>query len=312
MPEAVEVRRFADMIRKHTQSRQITGIDILGGRYKKHGAFEGFTALQDHLPLVVDEVNTKGKLTYLTLKDISGQHTFWLLATLGLSGGWAYTRHPEGPHALQNFEIPEVLEYIGAKTLKEWKQRTLDHLNVEFKLDDGSALFFFDSLSFGTLKATAIRNILDKKLKELGPDILDESVKLEDFIRQIRKHTLEAKPIGNVLPNQKIISGVGNYLRADALWVAKISPFRKVRDINDSEMADLFHALMSLVYGDYNYAKGEQLGYLNKTTKLPRYYKRDFWVYRQTSDINGHPVKKEELYEGSQKRSIYWCPIIQR
>ena len=29
-------------------------------------------------------------------------------------------------------------------------------------------------------------------------------------------------------------------------------------------------------------------------------------------DIHGNVVKKEEMYEGSQKRFIYWCPNIQK
>jgi len=31
--------------------------------------------------------------------------------------------------------------------------------------------------------------------------------------------------------NQKIISGIGNYLCADFLWYSKISAFRKVKDL---------------------------------------------------------------------------------
>ena len=48
------------------------------------------------------------------------------------------------------------------------------------------------------------------------------------------------------------------------------------------------------------------------TLKLPNDYKRDFFIYRQEKDIYNHKVKKEELFEGSQKRFIYWVEQIQK
>ena len=45
---------------------------------------------------------------------------------------------------------------------------------------------------------------------------------------------------------------------------------------------------------------------------MPNDYERDFFVYKQNTDINGYNVKKEELYEGSQKRFIYWVPKVQK
>jgi hypothetical protein len=39
---------------------------------------------------------------------------------------------------------------------------------------------------------------------------------------------------------------------------------------------------------------------------------RKHWIYREATDPAGHPVKKEELFDGSQKRSIFWCPAVQK
>jgi hypothetical protein len=38
----------------------------------------------------------------------------------------------------------------------------------------------------------------------------------------------------------------------------------------------------------------------------------DFFVYRKDKDINGEKVIKEELFEGSQKRFIYWVKEVQK
>lgn len=314
MPEGVEVRRFADMISKHTKGKQLTDIEILAGRYKKHKEFEGFDLLKAHLPLKMKSAQTKGKLIYMTMTDKHDKE-FYLLSTLGLSGGWTFTEVKYEPDSilmsLDDFDMPKVLEYIGAKTLREYHMKTLDHLNVRFEFSGHNELYFYDTLSFGTLKATDDDTVLAKKLKELGPDILDETTTMEVFIQQVRKKTHAEKAIGNVIVNQKVISGIGNYLRADGLWMAKVSPFRKVNKMTDDELSAIFKSIKALVLGDYDAKMGKEQGYIAPATKLPTHYKRDFFVYREKTDVDGNPVTKEELFEGSQKRFIYWCPKVQ-
>ena len=211
------------------------------------------------------------------------------------------------------FAYPNMMEYITEDMQNEWFQRALNHLNVEFITDKKISFYFYDQLSFGTLKAVDGESnglsLLEKKLRELGPDLMDTNTTFEIFKNQIRKKVNDNKPIGNVIVNQKIISGVGNYLRADALWMSKMSPFRKVSDITDKELEILYYSLLSLIWGDYNFKEGKKNGYIKY--KSPDYYKRNFFVYRQEKDINDNLVIKEELYEGSQKRFIYWVKTVQ-
>lgn len=331
MPEAVEVRKFADIVSTNVLGHSITKIKILKGRYTKK-PFEGYDELIKALPLKIESIHTKGKFTYMKLVSESKKKTFYLFNTLGLSGGWTLKSNEKSDFAKcshcnymkvghDTFTFPSILEYITEDRQNNWFKRALNHLNVEFITDyKNISFYFYDQLSFGTLKAVesdgsydsdASSSVLDKKLKELGPDLLDESTTIELFKEQIRKKINDTKPIGNVIVNQKIISGVGNYLRADALWMAKISPFRKVKDVKDTELEVLYKSLIGLIWGDYDYKTGVKKGYINKTLKLPNDYQRDFFIYRQEKDTNGNTVKKEELYEGSQKRFIYWVENVQ-
>ena len=61
---------------------------------------------------------------------------------------------------------------------------------------------------------------------------MDKNTTLEVFCNQILKKSNLDKAIGNVIVNQKIISGLGNYLRADILWLSKINPFKKVKKLS--------------------------------------------------------------------------------
>jgi len=327
MPEAVEVRKFADIISANTLGHKITHINILKGRYTKK-PFEGYNDLVKVLPLTIDAINTKGKFTYITLSNETKKKTFYLFNTLGLSGGWTIKGKNKTDFAKCDkcnymedstnssdaiFAYPNMMEYITEDKQNEWFQRALNHLNVEFITDKKMSFYFYDQLSFGTLKAVDSdsngKTLLDKKLRELGPDLMDTNTTFEIFKNQMRKKVNDNKPIGNVIVNQKIISGVGNYLRADALWMAKMSPFRKVSDITDKEIEILYYSLLSLIWCDYNFKEGKKNGYIKY--KAPDYYKRNFFVYRQEKDINDNPIIKEELFEGSQKRFIYWVKTVQ-
>lgn len=332
MPEGVEIRKFADILSANLVGHSITGINILKGRYTKK-VFDGMTELHKHLPVVVKSVNTKGKFTYLELQSVkNNDKTLWLFNTLGLTGGWTVAsktktvlkdipniKYLKGSGSGSGserdsliFAYPIIWEYISNNNLSEWFEKALNHLNVEFILDNGIRVYFYDQLSFGTLSVVDARIEVDKKLKQLGPDIMNDATTFETFKKQITKKNNCTKMIGNVIVNQKVISGIGNYLRADALWMAKISPFRKVEDILDNELELLFNSVRTLMWGDYNYDEGVKKGIITKGFKIPRDYGQEFFVYRQETDINGNKVSKKELFEGSQKRFIFWVENVQK
>ena len=52
--------------------------------------------------------------------------------------------------------------------------------------------------------------------------------------------------ICEILLNQKIVAGSGNYLRADALYLAKINPFLKPKDILDEDLKNLYNCIIMM------------------------------------------------------------------
>ena len=215
-----------------------------------------------------------------------------LFVTLGLSGGWVLKKE-------NDFIFPLSADYIGNFNIEKYKKNALNHLNVEFTFDSKKTIYFYDMLSFGTLKATFSKEELEKKLKSLPYDIMSKETTFQVFNEQIRKK--ENKPIGNVLVNQKLVSGIGNYLRCELLWMSKISPFRLVKDITKTEMKTIYENAKALVLQQSSVKK-----------KIPRNFNRNFFVYKQDTDIYKNPVIKELLYEGKYKRYIYWVPKLQK
>lgn len=297
MPEVIEVKKYSNFLLKNMKNKKLLQINILNGRYKKHGSFPLYDKLVKSLPLKIVDVKSKGKFMYILFEN-----NLILFVTLGLTGGWVSKKNNNFINyeaQLSNFTFPLESEYVGQnKNIERYKKNALNHLNVEFILDSEIIIYFYDMLSFGTLKVVDNEQELTKKLKSLSLDIMDSLTTYLLFKGQIMKKP--NKEIGNVLVDQKIISGIGNYLRSDILWLSKISPFRLVKDLTDKELKEIFKNTKILVL--------EQKGF----KKLPSNYGRNFFIYKESTDIYGNPVIKELLYEGSQKRYIYWVKNIQK
>jgi formamidopyrimidine-DNA glycosylase len=299
MPEVVEVKKYSDFLKKHVKQNRLLTIKILKGRYKTHQPFTGFYKLSNALPLAVKSVKTKGKFIYFIFEN-----DMVLFNTLGLSGGWVYEEGDNEP------KHPIVHEFLNKNDVDEYRQQSLNHLNIMFGFERGS-LYFFDTLSYGTLKVTTMDE-LNKKLDKIGPDMLDKNTTFEVFTEKIDMIRDKSRKIANVLMDQRVVSGIGNYLRADSLWLSGISPHRKVKNLDENDLKKIYTAIRSLVWSEYNYKKAIKLGFIGKTFRRPQMHGRDFFVYYEKKDINDNPVKKEELYEGSQKRFIYWAPAVQK
>ena len=300
MPEINEVRHYADFIKSKLKNKNITQVNIINGRYKKHGPFENYSHLINHLPLKVLDVKTKGKFMYIKFDN-----NIYLFSTLGLSGGWIFKKS-----STSKVEHPILLEYLSKDQIDSYMSTSLKHLNVEFKTAHGS-LYFYDTLSFGTLKIVDNEKELDKKLKSVGADIMDEETDFKVFQEAICKSKNLKKVIGIVLMDQKTISGIGNYLRADILWLCKISPFRKVDKLSEEDLKNIFHNTKVLTWGQYDKKYALRKKIITRKDKLPSDYDRDFFVYNEEEDVHGNKITKEELFEGSQKRFIFWVKNYQ-
>tara|TARA_A100001015_G_C14800676_1_gene636799 strand:- start:120 stop:716 length:597 start_codon:yes stop_codon:yes gene_type:complete len=185
MPEGPEVKYLVDKLNRKLKNKVLKKINIKGGRYMKHGPPKNFNKFIKELPLKIESVNCKGKFIYFNFIDSD----FSMWNTLGMSGWW-----------INNDE---------------------KHSNLEFIYDD-KVIYFNDVRNFGTF-TFCNKNNLDKKLNTLGADILNEIDEFEIFKKRIDRKRNDAF-IASAILDQKVSAGVGNYIRAEALYVAKISP----------------------------------------------------------------------------------------
>jgi DNA-formamidopyrimidine glycosylase len=296
MPEVIEVRMFRDFIDRHFVGKTCEDIKILAGRYKDHGPWEDYKKFKSKLPARVVSVNNKGKFLWITFDN-----GFHLVNTTGLYGGWVYIS------ASNRIYFPTLWDYRATEQTDGYRAAALKHKNISFLCGDGAVLYYYDQLSFGTMKLYN-DDELAKRLDKIGPDIMENDSNPILFAEELSKPKHQEKAIGVALLDQQIVSGIGNYLRADTLWMSRISPFRKVKDLTKAEIKKIWISARSLSWSKYNYKEGLRRKVYLESQKFPFHYDRDFFVYMEDKDVEGNPVRKEELSEGSQKRTIHYVP----
>ena len=294
MPEIVEVKKYVDYLKNIILDKKIIEINVLKGKYKKNLIKLGdcFEMINNNLPIVIVDIFSKGKFLCFIL-NVSGKKMY-MFNTLGLKGGWIVKNNNLNNYIKIDENENNLYEINVEKDLP----------NIEFMIKDDNidfSLYFYDSLSFGSIKFIDNENELIKKLKTIGPDVMDNNTTFEVF----KKCLLKDKPnncIIETLVNQKILSGIGNYLRSEIIWLSKINPFTKIKDLSDDDIEKIYNSTKMITWYKYDKKKGLELGYLHKEDIIFKYPNLIFFVYKRKHDIFNNLVIKEDF----DKRYIYY------
>jgi formamidopyrimidine-DNA glycosylase len=185
-----------------------------------------------------------------------------------------------------------------------WRLSQTPHSRVEIETDGGS-IFFTDMRNFGTLAFVHGSGNLLRKIKSMGPDMLSTDVTDDDFIGIIRS---DKRTIAEAVMDQSVISGVGNYLKAECLYFARISPHRMCKDLTDDEIRNLNASIKSTIRLSYKTGGATIKNYAGVNGDVGQYSSR-FAVYSCKEDPLGNPVVREKTKDG---RTTHWVPNLQR
>jgi endonuclease-8 len=134
----------------------------------------------------------------------------------------------------------------------------------------------------------------DGRAARLGPDLLAESTHVEQLVTRLRRAD-QSRLLGDVLVDQRVLSGVGNVWLAELLWHTRLSPWLAVGYATDEELT-----------AGLAWARAAMLASVGGT-RSPRA------VYRRTGrpcPRCGAPVRSRGL--GDANRTSYWCEGCQR
>lgn len=71
-------------------------------------------------------------------------------------------------------------------------------------------------------------------LTELGPDVLVEPFDDAEYLRRMRRAA--GREIGDAVMDQRTIAGIGNIYKSESLFLTKVDPWVRVRDLSDGEL----------------------------------------------------------------------------
>jgi endonuclease-8 len=93
-------------------------------------------------------------------------------------------------------------------------------------------------------------------LGRLGPDILDDPPDLACMVDNLRLGHPE-REVGDAVLDQRLVAGIGNLWRAEALWAARVSPWRRLGDLSDAELERVLAEAARLMWAS---VEGERRG----------------------------------------------------
>ena len=127
----------------------------------------------------------------------------------------------------------------------------------------------------------------------LGPDILDEPPGTDWMLERLRAEPPQ-RELGDALLDQRLVAGIGNLWRAESLWEARVSPWRRLADLSDDEILAVLAAANRLMRAA-----------VEGTRPLRRVYRRAGRAcHRCGTTIRSQP-------QGENARIAYWCPGCQ-
>ncbi|GAX15963.1 uracil-DNA glycosylase [Fistulifera solaris] len=299
MPEGPEVRTLVDQLQGGVGKR-LVNIQVLSGRYRQNGPPDGFVEFAstitryvpgddkvDHVD-IIQEWNCKGKFIYIVLDDGKQVHhnpNFQrsIFITLGMTGKFV----AEKVHRQDSRFARWSMELLDLNTMKT------------------SKIFYHDQRNFGTLKFCLKRADLQEKLDSLGPDILDSYITEQMFLDIVAAQKQDLN-ICKFLMNQTKISGVGNYILAEALYRAMIDPFASLHEINESRLKSLFREIRTTALQSYqaNGLTRQNGGQYNTMDGEQGRFSFELQCYGRETCARGKPVLRE--INGPHDRTIWY------
>ena len=228
----------------------------------------------------VREVRSRGKHLLFRFDDDTTLHTHFRM-----DGSWHLYRTGDmwrgGPH----HEIRIVLQAD-------------DRVAVGYRLHDVALLPTRDE---------------DRFLGHLGPDICADDWDEGEAITRLR--AAPDRSIANALVDQRIIAGIGNIYRCEAMFVSGLAPNTPVASMDDVAVRDLIAVARKLLMRNRDRASQSTTGDERRAHYV--YGRRNGTCYRCNTKLRTLTADATEQSSAfadrgrSNEQTVFWCPTCQ-
>jgi endonuclease VIII len=130
------------------------------------------------------------------------------------------------------------------------------------------------------------------RVPRLGPDILGEPPDYETMLARLRSDP--QREVGDALLDQRLVAGIGNLWKAEALWEVGVSPWRRLEEADEAELRAVLEAAHTLMRTSVDGRRPPRHVYRRVRRPCPR-----------CGDI------VRSAPQGENARTAYWCPGCQ-
>lgn len=88
-------------------------------------------------------------------------------------------------------------------------------------------------------------------LKKLGPDVLHPDTDYQTVLQRYKDDTFQNRKVATLLLDQSFLSGLGNYLRAEIMFVSGVHPDLKLRECTGQQKEIMAEASIELARRSY-------------------------------------------------------------
>ncbi len=308
MPELPEVQTIVDDLNRKIIGRKITAVWFDWPKMIKKPKPKLFE--KEIKGLEVEKIKRVGKniLIYLSrgyLLLIHQKMTGHLLV-----GKWRIRKARLRTRSAHTSAIrTRPYEYKIRSLLKGvFQEKVNDYIHLIFYFDNGWQMALSDLRKFAKVIFGAKEEIENlPELKKLGPDALGKELsfeKFKDIIGRVRGKIKQA------LMNQEVISGIGNIYSDEALFLAKIHPFKSAYKLTKKEANNLYISIRQVLKKSLR-LRGTSISDFRDTSGRPGTYSNVRLVYQKESEPCPRcqtPIKRVKM----SGRSAHFCPKCQK
>ena len=149
-------------------------------------------------------------------------------------------------------------------------------------------------------------------LKKIGPDVLNESCNYELIEKRLTSRIFHKKKASTLMLDQTLFCGLGNYLRSEILFDARIHPDDRPFDLDKNRITQWAKSIKSishLAYKTGGFTVSKSIAERNKANGEPRRsYRHAVFMRHNYECLNCRSLIERKWYG---KRKLDYCPNCQ-
>ena len=289
MPELPEVEVVKRSLTRKVQNLIIQKVNIKDSKLRYHidkNKFRKITGLR------IKKIERKSKFLLFFLNK-----NFIMMVHLGMTGKFFFVDR-------KNTKLKTSFYY----NIDYKKEQKYDR--VEFILNKNQKLIYNDVRKFGFIKLLSNKKYKDNfHLKHLGPEPLKNTFNFTYFKNYIKGRS---RVIKDILMDQKFVSGLGNIYANEILFLSKVKPSRKVKNLKEFELKKIINFTKEVLKNAIELG-GSSIKDFSSSNGKKGSFQQHFNVYGKKGATCSNTTCKSIIVKSSiSNRSTFFCDNCQK